>query len=416
MRKGRSRRYLMLISGVALAAGSATTASAATPASIAGIGELRGVYCTSASNCLAVGDVFVKAADLNQLLHWNGKTWSKVAVPSPGGTHTDDFSELHAVRCTTPDNCWAVGEYLHGAQLNQILRWNGKKWRVAAGIPEPGGEINGEFSELEDVACTSAKNCWAVGQFGKDSATGEVILNQALRWNGKTWSHVPTPNPAGTATNDENDLVGIRCATVNDCWAVGAYGNEQNGGRLFNEVLHWTGKKWTKVTVPNPGGTAIRDFSTLVSVSCTSTADCKAVGSYGSNAIGGARLNEVLSWNGTKWSVPKIPNPDGTAAGDAQNLTGISCLSPHSCWTACHSGTQTQPTGTLNEAFRWNGKKWSQVTTPDPGGMTMHGVSQFFAIRCVTSADCWAVGNQVNGGGAFHDMILHWNGTKWIVK
>jgi hypothetical protein len=56
------------------------------------------------------------------------------------------------------------------------------------------------------------------------------------------------------------------------------------------------------------------------------------------------------------------------------------------------------------------------VTTPDPGGMSMHDESQSFGLRCVTSVDCWAVGDQVDGGGAFHDMILHWNGTKWSVK
>jgi hypothetical protein len=392
------------------------TATAAAPSSIGGDGELRAVYCTSASNCWAVGDAFVKASIVNQMLRWNGKTWSKVAVPNPGGTKIDDFSELHGVRCATPDNCWAVGEYLHGALFNQILHWTGKRWRAAQEIPQPGGELSGEFSELEDVVCTSTRNCWAGGQYGADSATGEVILNQALHWNGNHWSKITTPNPKGRAMNDENAIVGIRCVAASDCWAVGAYGSVQSGGVLVNEVLHWTGKKWTKVTVPNPGGTGTSDFSTLQSVSCTSATSCQAVGSYGSNATGGARLNEVLSWNGQKWTLSKTPNPDGTLADGTQNLTAVSCLSPKSCWTVGHYGDQEQPKGTLNEALRWNGKTWSQVPTPDPGGMTMHGVSQLFGLRCVTSTDCWAVGSQVNGGGADHDMILHWNGKKWAVK
>ena len=46
----------------------------------------------------------------------------------------------------------------------------------------------------------------------------------------------------------------------------------------------------------------------------------------------------------------------------------------------------------------------------------MHDLSQLFGVRCVTAADCWAVGNQVDGGGAFHDMILHWNGMTWSVR
>jgi hypothetical protein len=406
-----------MFSGLALATGflPIATATAATPAAIGGAGELRGVYCTSTSDCWAVGNVAVKGSQVNQVLHWNDKTWSKVAVPSPGGTHVNDFSELLAVRCTSPDNCWAVGEYLHGPLLNQILHWTGKKWFVAKGIPEPGGKADDDFSVLTDVACISATDCWAGGHYGHSGKTGEVTLNQALHWNGKKWFKVQTPNPKGTSPNDENAINGIRCATAKDCWAVGTYGSDLAGGLLFDEALHWTGKKWFRATVPNPGGTAMGDFSTLQSVSCISVTDCKAVGSYGSNP-NGARLNMVLRWDGKKWSRSKTPNPDGTASGDAQNLTGVSCLAPHACWAVGHFGTQTQSAGVRNEAFRWNGKKWTQVSTPNPGGVTMHSESQFFALRCVTSADCWAVGNQVNGGGAFHDMIVHWNGTKWSVR
>jgi hypothetical protein len=418
MRSSRSHRTIVL-SGAALVAGflPVMTASAATPGSIGGAGELRGVYCTSAGNCLAVGDFVVHGADVNQMLHWNGKKWSKEAVPSAGGTKSADFSELFAVRCTSPANCLAVGEYGHsGAQLNQILYWNGKKWAVAAAVPQPGGKASGGFSELSDVACTSARSCWAGGQYGHQGAMGEVILNQALHWNGKRWSRVTTPDPAGTAANDENSIKGIRCTSASDCWAVGAYGTGAGTPVLLNEVLHWNGKKWSEVTVPDPGGTATMDVNLLQSVSCTSATSCEAAGSYGSNLAAGVRLNQVLRWNGAKWSLSHPPDPDGTAAGAAQNLTGISCISSSSCFAVGHSGSQNESTGVLNEAFRWNGRKWTQLTTPDPGGTAMHDLSQLLSVRCVTSADCWAVGNQVDGGGAFYDMILHWNGATWSVR
>lgn len=427
MRIGWSRRRVLMVPGAVLAAGLAPIASAslagaspvvASPAGISGIGELRGVYCTSASNCWAVGDfLMTNNADVNQMLHWNGRKWSRHAVPSPGGTKIDAFSELLAVRCASPGSCWAVGEYdRNGAQLNQVLRWNGRKWLAAAAIPQPGGTADQDINELRDVSCTAADSCWAGGDFGTESASGEVQLNEALHWNGKRWSRVTTPNPAGTGATDENAIESIRCTSASDCWAVGSYGTDAGSDVLFNEVLHWTGRKWTVVTVPDPGGSATLDFSVLRSVSCTAPSSCKAAGSYGSNLPAGDRLNEVLRWNGAKWSLSKTPDPDGSSAGDAQSLTGISCLSPKSCWAAGSYGSQTQSDGTLNEALFWNGKKWTQATTPNPGGVGMHDISQFMAIRCVTSDDCWAVGNQVDGGGAFHDMILHWTGTKWVVS
>ena len=53
-------------------------------------GELNGVFCTSADNCWAVGDYTTKTARLNQVLHWTGKKWFKVAVPEPAGTAKGD--------------------------------------------------------------------------------------------------------------------------------------------------------------------------------------------------------------------------------------------------------------------------------------------------------------------------------------
>jgi hypothetical protein len=422
MRIRGSRRHKAVLCGAALAAGLLSlgvlpAGASATPAAISGPGTLRGVYCTSAGNCWAVGNVVTSDVQANQVLHWNGKKWSKAAVPSQGGTQLGDFSELFAVRCTSPGSCWAVGEYSHGhALFNQVLRWNGKKWQTTAGIPQPGGKADGDTNELRDVACTSADSCWAVGDVSEGSAAGDVQLNQALHWNGKRWSLSKTPNPGGTMLNDESSIASIRCASVSDCWAVGQYGTQSGSDVLFNEVLHWTGKKWSTVSVPSPGGTSPLDISTLRSVSCTAPSSCKAAGSYGSNAAGGVRLNEVLRWNGMKWSLSPTPNPDGTTAGDSQNLGGVSCLTPKSCWAVGQYGSQAQPDGTLNEALFWNGKKWTQVTTPNPGGIGMHDVSQFDDIRCVTAADCWAVGNLVSGGGAFRDMILHWNGAKWSVR
>ena len=104
----------------------------------AGFGFLVGVYCTSRASCWAVGEQGGSGnASLSQALHWNGKAWRHVTVPSPGGTGPNAKTELAAVRCATASACWAVGYYVKGgATLNAMLRWNGHKW-TAMGTPEP---------------------------------------------------------------------------------------------------------------------------------------------------------------------------------------------------------------------------------------------------------------------------------------
>jgi hypothetical protein len=44
--------------------------------------QLFGVFCPSAKDCWAVGEVRHGSADANQMLHWNGKKWRSVAVPN----------------------------------------------------------------------------------------------------------------------------------------------------------------------------------------------------------------------------------------------------------------------------------------------------------------------------------------------
>jgi len=120
------------------------------------------VSCTSADNCWAVGHDTTKLGNLNQVLHWTGKKWFHVAVPTPAGTGRGDNNELFAVRCTLASDCWAVGdsERSHSVDLDVALHWNGQKWRQVD-TPAPGGRRSGDFNDLDDVSCTSAASCWA---------------------------------------------------------------------------------------------------------------------------------------------------------------------------------------------------------------------------------------------------------------
>lgn len=119
--------------------------------------QLFGVFCVSPASCWAVGETSNKGVQLNEVLHWTGRGWFKVAVPNPGGTGAEDSNELFAVRCTSASNCLAVGDTQTGknAELDQALHWNGRKWRVVP-TPTPGGVLPGDVNFLSDVTCTSA--------------------------------------------------------------------------------------------------------------------------------------------------------------------------------------------------------------------------------------------------------------------
>jgi hypothetical protein len=60
--------------------------------------------------------------------------------------------------------------------------------------------------------------------------------------------------------------------------------------------------------------------------------------------------------------------------------------------------------------LHWNGAKWSRVTSP--GVLT--GTGQLTAITAVSASDAWAVGYvPAAGSGLGRSLLLHWNGKAW---
>src|SRR5215470_14696938 len=115
----------------------------------------------------------------SQALHWNGRKWSLVATPDPGGTRVSPENTLSGLACSSSASCWAVGRYgpvpgSTGAVLNQALRWNGRKWSLVA-TPDPGGTASGDANITNRIRCTSPASCWSVGEH---QASGGVFLNQ----------------------------------------------------------------------------------------------------------------------------------------------------------------------------------------------------------------------------------------------
>ena len=160
---------IALVSGSLLTAAPAAlagTAAATRPLAPAVSEGLNGVFCISATNCWAVGWQRSNSVTLNQILHTTGGDWFPVKAPNPVGKANRASNVLFAVRCTSATNCWAVGyaQRANAARKDQILHWNGMKW-TAASAPAPGGTSKGgDINQLNDVSCTSAKDCWAVGR------------------------------------------------------------------------------------------------------------------------------------------------------------------------------------------------------------------------------------------------------------
>jgi hypothetical protein len=411
--------------------GELTSVAQASPGRIAasdGFGELLGVFCTSAANCWAVGDHNDGTVGLNEILHLTGQKWRPVSVPSPGGTAKGASSELTAVRCTSAKDCWAVGAYktVGAGFANQALHWNGKSWK-AVPVPSPGGKGRTGLNFLLDVSCVAADNCWSVGEFATFTSSSEITQNLVLHWTGKKWFKTSVPEPAGTKDGRGNELTSVRCASASDCWAAGQDGtaagilaaarptaSSKVKSFFVNEMLHWNGQKWTNTQVPNPGGTKNGSTSVVNGLSCTAPADCWAAGSFGS-FNDSHFVNEVLHWTGRKWFKASVPNPAGTGANANNQLNAIFCVAAGNCWAAGTDGIALGGDPSFGEMLHWNGAKWSPSAVPNPAGTGPNSTTRLHSIRCVSAANCWAVGSEQPSDGNAAEFILHWNGRKWLM-
>ena len=157
--------------------------------------SLSSVDCVSTTFCIAVGESEPDSGSQPEktvIERWNGSAWS--IVSSPNRPDAPDGSDLSGVACTATTNCFAVGHdtidngYFTGRTLAE--RWNGSSWALSF-TPNPGGPPN---ARLRGVACTSATNCFAVGDTLDANGRIRTLIE---RWNGTTWSIMPSAGQVG---------------------------------------------------------------------------------------------------------------------------------------------------------------------------------------------------------------------------
>jgi hypothetical protein len=205
------------------------------------------------------------------------------------------------------------------------------------------------------------------------------------------WVVVPSPN---TSSTEQNVLNGVTCVSSSQCWAVGSYFNGSLG-LTQTLIQEWNGTSWSIISSPNVPGA----FQELRSVSCVSDTECWAVGTVHSSPP--ATLIE--KWNGTTWSI--VGSPDLGESGGL--LFGVTCASSSTCFAVGFQSNSGDAFGyPLIE--EWNGVTWSAIHPPTPGAN--EGV--LVGVSCASRSRCWAVG-QYFTGDASATLVERWDGKSW---
>lgn len=162
---------------------------------------------------------------------------------------------------------------------------------------------------------------------------------------------------------------------------------------------------WTRLATPSPASTASR----LSGVAATSASNAWAVGaavqSPGGDQSPATAL--ILHWDGASWTSVKTPQPAG--ASGINNLAAVAADSGTDAWAVGH---YNQPGGAFHSLIlHWNGASWRQVPSPDPGGASRD--ASLTSVVIVSARNAWAAGWYRSASFFRQTLVLHWDGKVW---
>jgi sugar lactone lactonase YvrE len=268
--------------------------------------------------------------------------------------------------------------------------FDGKTW-TSVGLPTPAGTT---WSDLTSVSCASASSCLAVGQY---TTAGSEQLLFSGRYSGEKWTLVPMPVPA---EDEWAGMGGVSCVSSTFCIAAGRSAKLGEKGVILEHPLTeiFDGETWTILKTPEPSG--VGRTAPLTDVACVSISSCVAVGYFDA----GSHLY-AEKFDGKKWTAQSVPGPAGSFNG---TLNGVSCAYA----TDCIAVGQYDNSSKLL-AVHFDGTEWSAQTMPNPLAGEMNSLA---SVSCVSTSDCIAVGETSKEWPVREVVTARWDGEAWSLE
>ncbi|MEU5346025.1 MULTISPECIES: hypothetical protein [unclassified Streptomyces] len=165
-----------------------------------------------------------------QLEHWDGRRWSRTALPpAPDGRPVEPSS----ITGTGPDDVWVSSlSETDGVATSLIHHFDGRRWTVRT-VPVPFEYGPGWVANR--IVSTKRGTVQVLGKTN-DPGTPTALLS--TRWNGRTWQQLPAP------AVDEVNAVGSDGS--GGVWVAG-WPPQGGGHALFSR---WDGTTWTDEELP----------------------------------------------------------------------------------------------------------------------------------------------------------------------
>jgi hypothetical protein len=375
-------------------------------------GYLPALTCVSPGNCEAAGAFTSARGEVEGLIlnEVKGVWATPTSLAAPSGAAPDPGVTIYGLSCGALGNCAAVGSYEDASGNIEAFIANevNAKWSAAKEVTLPSGALGvGQNALIHSIDCTSAGNCSAVGDYLDNNSPNPRSESFVVNEVKGTWQHaVEITMAAATNFDPFATLDQVSCASTSNCVAVGSYidVNDVTQGLIVNEI----NGTWSKgVALSLPTSASAYAGASLSEVDCVKHSSCTVVGTF-STTTGAI---EGLSARGTSgtWSQAKelvMPaeantNPHVFLYG----YDGVSCATA----TSCSIGGQYQDSAGNDQGFLENevaGRWTSAVKLSLPSGATQAGANGgVIAVTCPSSNDCHAGAAYLDSAGNYQALI-----------
>lgn len=362
---------------------------------------INSISCASAGNCAAVGR-FVDTHSNGQSFVANevGGVWKRaqeVTLPR-GASTTVQNSQVHSVVCWSPGNCSGVGSYFddtqpmghaEGLEINEVRG----VWGRAEQTKVPADANVNPYVVINQVACAHAGNCVAVGSYIRnDNATEGLVITEV---RGAWKSAITLELPGNASAYPGAGLSEVTCASTNNCTAIGTYTDA--AGDIEGMIASETHSTWARALMMSmPSGAAANPrtfFYGYGGLSCPSIGNCSAGGQYlvDTSTYEGFFINEV---NGTWRAATEMTLPPGSQmAGKNGGVVAVSCRSVGNCSAGAaylDASSEYQALVVNEVAGQW--QTGQKITLPT-GNNSVGVDGGVYGLVCHATGPCTATGS-----------------------
>jgi hypothetical protein len=363
------------------------------------IAPSTGLYataCTSPGFCVAGGDYQYATKPVEPVVatQYRGRWLRSTPLVLPPGAARQPYSEVNGIACVTAGNCVAVGDYESGGS-NSLQAFIATQlrgtWRRAFMPRLPAGAASPASAQLDAVTCASSGFCEAVGSY--QDSSGNVQTMALTRLPTGAWRQAAeVASPPGAAGNPDAFMTGVACTAPGSCVAVGNYSVSSSRFAAMGAIE--SRGVWHRATqIFTPRNAIPSTFTAISSISCPANGACIGVGEYAVSAIQ-SRAMSVTESNGRFGRAVEITTlPTGGSVHPSTYLQGVSCVSATSC-LAVGGGRNAAGHSVALDMTLYKGH-WRAAFLPSPprAGTGSHELSALYAVSCAGRDDeCTAVG------------------------